>query len=386
MSKKILLSVLIIMMFVFQIAYAIEFTDMKSENYPSRYFDAIEFLNKKGAINGYPDGTYKPANAITRAEAIKIIVTSFDLKMKNNNIDTSFDDVNGKWCEEYVKIGVSNGILKGYEDGTFRPNDNINYGELVTIISRIKGKEVSDTTANAGEWYVPYMELAEEMNWFEGYFTNDLIAISRARRDNVALIIYNALNEKAPEKEEKLPTPTPTKASNSSSIDTKKVYSGVAGERFTERGSDYITIDCFEEGEMTFKVVNLDKMPANKSLVLFKINSSGNTSLQKEFKIKSIERGYLLVAETEEELVAFDGINNNMDVTEKTFEYDSKVIKINKMDYYLAEVEENKDGEYEFVGCREVSLEDNPFEEDDRVFFDSDKWICIIVRGIESEE
>jgi len=386
MVKKVLLSVLVITLLMVSVALAAEFTDMNLKSYPTRYSDAIEYLSKNEVIKGYPDGTFKPTNSITRAEAVKIIVTAFDLKLKDgNNTTYNFEDVKGKWSEQYVKIGVSNQVIKGYEDGTFKPDNNVTYGELVAILCRLKEKDV--TSEADGSWYTPYMEAAEELGFFRDYYTNDLVGTSRARRDNVALIVYNALHEeKIEEKEENKPTPTPTTKQTESKIDTKRIYSAVAGEKFTERGTDYITLDCFTEGEMTFKVVNVDKMPANKSLVIFKISSNGNTSIQKEFKINSIDDDYLLVKDTEETLVAFDGIDENMDVEEKTYKYGSKEIKINKMDYYLAEVEENKDGEYEFVGCEAVSLEDLPFEEDDRVFFDNSKLICIILRGIEVEE
>ncbi len=94
-------------------AFAKEFTDVDSSI--ETYKEAISYLSENGIINGYEDGSFKPANLITRAEIIKIIVVSFDIKFADGiNKSYAYDDVKGKWFEEYVKIGASNGIIKLY--------------------------------------------------------------------------------------------------------------------------------------------------------------------------------------------------------------------------------------------------------------------------------
>lgn len=99
-------------------------------------YDSIEKLVNAGIINGYPDNTFKPEGFITRAEIVKIVnlIYSYTEKQETTNLtDVNTDD----WFFEHVLIAQEAGYIVGYEDNTFRPNDDITREQLCKIIDSI---------------------------------------------------------------------------------------------------------------------------------------------------------------------------------------------------------------------------------------------------------
>ncbi|AIY06327.1 S-layer domain protein [Planococcus sp. PAMC 21323] len=124
-------------------------------------------LMKLGVIVGYKDGTIRPNQQVTRAEFAKMVVNSFDLgpaaesasienagfTAASTEIAISFKDVSlGAWYYNSVAAAVNAGIIKGYDDNTFRPNELINREQMSTMVARaLKAKgvviDVSETKA-----------------------------------------------------------------------------------------------------------------------------------------------------------------------------------------------------------------------------------------------
>ncbi len=97
-------------------------------------YESIQSLFEKGVINGYKDGSFKPENSITRAEFAKILCLAFSINEKDESI--SFDDVSeDKWYFEYIDILSSLGIIKG-EGKNFYPDREITREEAATLIQR----------------------------------------------------------------------------------------------------------------------------------------------------------------------------------------------------------------------------------------------------------
>ncbi|MDO5714903.1 MAG: S-layer homology domain-containing protein, partial [Tissierellia bacterium] len=88
-------------------------------------------------ITGYPDGTFRPDNNMTRAEA----ATMFTRLLTENIVpggDAHFPDVkNSDWFENAIAYMVDNGYMQGYKDGTFRPNDKITRGEFAQMVHKL---------------------------------------------------------------------------------------------------------------------------------------------------------------------------------------------------------------------------------------------------------
>ena len=98
----------------------------------SKYAKAITTLNTLGVINGYEDATFKPDNNVTRAEFTAMLLRA---KGVGNMGDTSLEnppypdvvDPDVSWAIGNIRTAKNMGIINGYEDGTFRPSNNVLY-------------------------------------------------------------------------------------------------------------------------------------------------------------------------------------------------------------------------------------------------------------------
>jgi hypothetical protein len=107
-------------------------------------FDAIMYVQEREIVDGYPDGTYKPDDTINRAEFTKILVGSaydYDPEEDTSDIDIyssgefTFPDIEDQaWYIPYLRVAVNNEVIEGYPDGTFRPDDDVNFAEAAKII------------------------------------------------------------------------------------------------------------------------------------------------------------------------------------------------------------------------------------------------------------
>ena len=385
MKTKLLLTLLVLTIVISSISFAIGFTDMDFNSYPASYKSAIEYLNGKGAINGYPDGTFAPNNSVTRAEIVKILSASFDLSSNSSDSLASFTDVDSsKWYASYIASAMQAGIIKGYEDNTFRPNNPVTYGELVTMVLRIQKVTVREAT-QAERWDTPYFEEASRRGFFNDFYTNDLVAPNNARRDNVALIVYNSLTfDPAAAKPTPTPTPTPAPEEQLSKPTNKSInYIGVVGKTSREKGVKFVALDCFKQGKFKVEVTDEDKAPEQDSLIIFKVTSTGGITLKRELKPADVDKNYLTIKDVDEEFVSFKETNKELDTTENSFTYDDKTINLNKLLYVMVDVTYNRDHKYKFLDAYEISKSSLEYEIDDRVIFDADKNVAFIIRGLD---
>ena len=108
-----------------------DFSDVSATDW---YNNAISTLTNMGVISGYPDGTFRPNAGITRAEFAKIAVSFFDVNV-DQTLGSKFSDVSGAWYTKYVNLAVELNIVNGYADGTFRPNNLITRAEAMQIVN-----------------------------------------------------------------------------------------------------------------------------------------------------------------------------------------------------------------------------------------------------------
>lgn len=115
-------------------SYAADFSDIT----PHWGRDAILYWAERDVVNGYPDGTYRPNDPITRAEVSKIIVSTLGIDTNADTSSVSFSDVpTDSWFYPYIQACVQHGIMIGYKDGTFLPNQYISREETMTVLCRI---------------------------------------------------------------------------------------------------------------------------------------------------------------------------------------------------------------------------------------------------------
>ncbi len=99
--------------------------------------DAIAQVLAAGLMSGYADGSFRPDQAITRAEMASIAARLTDPLPQVNG---SFTDINGHWAREAIDKVKSAGVISGYEDGSFRPDEAVTRAEAVIMINRLTGR------------------------------------------------------------------------------------------------------------------------------------------------------------------------------------------------------------------------------------------------------
>ncbi|GIP28568.1 hypothetical protein J23TS9_36980 [Paenibacillus sp. J23TS9] len=99
----------------------------------------IATMENAGIITGYPDGTFKPGRQITRAEFAAIASRFDDL---DEQVNTSFSDIKGHWAEKYIVSAANKGWIKGYPDGKFKPDQYITRAEAMAFINSVLNRKV----------------------------------------------------------------------------------------------------------------------------------------------------------------------------------------------------------------------------------------------------
>lgn len=121
------------------------FTDVRTDLW---YNEAISTAAKAGILLGYTDGSFKPDNNITRAEFAAIAVRFLSVEVES----VTFSDTVGHWAEKEIGIVAGAGWMLGYEDGSFRPNETISRAEAAIVINRMLGRDIADRAADTRTW------------------------------------------------------------------------------------------------------------------------------------------------------------------------------------------------------------------------------------------
>jgi hypothetical protein len=159
---------------------------------PDNLEEPIRVLQMLGVVSGYPDGTFRPNRALTRAEfckmAVELLGEEKDLPLYENF--TIFMDVKSShWAVGYVNLASrSLKLLVGYPDGTFRPDEPITYAQAVTILVRALGYSDADVGLS---WPSGYLNKAKAIG-----LTTDLTGMtetSTITRGSGARLFYNTL-------------------------------------------------------------------------------------------------------------------------------------------------------------------------------------------------
>lgn len=151
---------------------------------------------------GYENGTFRPDNNMTRAEVIVMFSRLLTDKMDmNKTYENSFNDVNSTdWYANYIGFMEAYGIVQGYNDGSFKPNNPVTRAEFATISSRFNeltegSKEFKDVPAS--HWAHDYVSLAEEKGWVSGYPDGTFRPEQRITRAEVVTVVNRMLERSA---------------------------------------------------------------------------------------------------------------------------------------------------------------------------------------------
>lgn len=126
-----------------------DFSDVSRSDW---FNNPVSTMAELGIVKGYPDGTFRPNEPITRAE-FAAIAARFDESSRYG--ETRFTDVAGHWAIREIAKAYNNGWIKGYPDNTFRPNRNITRAEAMTLINRVLNRAPEtekDLLNNMNKW------------------------------------------------------------------------------------------------------------------------------------------------------------------------------------------------------------------------------------------
>ncbi|MBI4835954.1 MAG: S-layer homology domain-containing protein [Candidatus Abawacabacteria bacterium] len=216
MKKFFLAIVAVLLVFsAFPHVRAADFPDVPS-SHPN--YTAVNFLRDRGVINGYEDGTYKPNRSVTRAEFLKIILLSSGHSVQAGDLDRgAFSDVPmSAWYFGYINRGLALGVISGYPDGLFRPDQTVNRVEALKIMLRANNiVEASLPTSgsnyadiSAGVWYEPYARFAMAAHLFDGAQLRPSEMMNRGQVAEMVHRFYLYRPDLLPSSP--IPSPTPT--------------------------------------------------------------------------------------------------------------------------------------------------------------------------------
>ena len=174
---------------------AASFTDLTSSH---RFYHEMMYLEGEGIIQGFPDGTFRPDGEVTRAAAAIMIGRALGLDGRQR--DTTFSDVKAnQLASGYIASATARGIIQGYPNGTFRPNETVTRGQMAIFLSRAFELTVeadapfSDISPNMAS-YLHIKRIVAE-NLAQGYPDNTFRPNEKVTRAQYSAFLARALND-----------------------------------------------------------------------------------------------------------------------------------------------------------------------------------------------
>ena len=202
-SKRILCTLMLVVFTLVNLvvmpASAATFTDVTQG---TSVYKAVDVLNKLGVINGYDDGTFKPDNNVTRAEFTAMLLRTRGMgALGSTSLENPpFPDVvtpNVSWAIGNIRTAHTMGIINGYDDGTFKPTNNVSYEEAIKMIVCALG--YGEMGNEGAAWYSKYLTTAIQLGFTEGVKGTVGAPATRAM---IAEMLYNCLEVELAENNE----------------------------------------------------------------------------------------------------------------------------------------------------------------------------------------
>ncbi|RLQ84889.1 S8 family serine peptidase [Planomicrobium sp. Y74] len=169
------------------------FPDLKTNFW---YTDSIQYIFDRSITNGFPDGTFRPASSITRADAMTMIGRA--IGMQPDSSQHYFTDVSKtSYSAGYINKAYELGYIKGMPDGSFQPNAPIKRGDMAVIIERVftftssGGSSFSDV--NESKYYAEAIQAAYENGIVQGFDDHTFRPEAAITRAENAVILSKSL-------------------------------------------------------------------------------------------------------------------------------------------------------------------------------------------------
>ena len=235
--SKVLALVLALSMIVGVVAFAKTYPDVDSD---ANYAEAVNVISDLGLAVGDENGNFNADKTLTRAEGTTFVLRLLGLEEAAKaaaGTATDFSDVPADhWAAGYVSVAAANGIVSGMGDGTFAPNSELTYAQIVRMLVSALGYE--PLVSELGEWPNNYMSAASQIKLTSGIAGRANDAVTRG---TTARLIYAALTIPKMEK------------------------SGI-GVNATWAAGDQMILDDLGFFKLKGKVTDVD-LPANKATI-----------------------------------------------------------------------------------------------------------------------
>ena len=326
------------------VALGATFSDVKGTKYQS----SVELLTNLKIVNGKTTTSFAPNDIVKRSEMAKMLVVALgkDADATKAKGKTKFSDVGEEhWASGYINIATQEGIIKGYPDGTFAPDDTVSYVESIAMLLRALKHEDVDKLS----WPTGYVDKAKAIKLTNGVEMDN--ENSGAIRGNVSILLCNTLMSSVRE----------VVASNNNGLvygdgdalinKTFSNYKYLENGQITDIDFENCIIRCFGKGKKErivpigeYVIFYVQKYLEKRSLLLknSEITVTDAKSKRHTFKYndKDIYELYgkdvtLLYDDKNNEFIAFDIASNNKTVKGSVTNVTSKKIYIKKVEYTL---------------------------------------------------
>lgn len=175
------------------------FTDVSAAN-PN--FAAIMDLQSRGIISGYPDGTFKPDQAVNRVEALKIILNSANVDAASFTTVASFTDTDKtQWYAPFLNKAVELKIVQGYQDGSFKPVQTVNLAENLKMLLNARNVDTKNIQVNGdpfadvskNDWYAQFAQYAKDKKLIVPDSSNKIFPAQGMTRGKLAELAYRLI-------------------------------------------------------------------------------------------------------------------------------------------------------------------------------------------------
>jgi len=148
----------LLLAFIFGFAYAesnTPFVDIINHEYEEQIMNVYN----AGAIQGYPDDTFRPDNEVSRVELLKMLFEYNNIDTEKCDVEINFSDIESEaWYEEYICTAFERGLIQGYPDNTFKPHQTVQFAEAIKILTEFHNPHRMAVAPDPykNQWYHQY--------------------------------------------------------------------------------------------------------------------------------------------------------------------------------------------------------------------------------------
>lgn len=176
------------------------FSDVTNKSWAAKY---IDFVYSDQLMIGIKNNLFGTEEALTRAQTATILsrlIDKYNIELEESEVTVAVTDIANHWAEQSIDRLISLGMVVGYEDGTFRPDEKISREELVTILDRLNldvrdvNNDIVFTDVNKNQWsYNSIISMAQK-GLIDGYEDKTFKPQNNMQRQEIATILYKICN------------------------------------------------------------------------------------------------------------------------------------------------------------------------------------------------